>query len=154
VDGPSVAAARANASAEGLDHRVRFHLTDAGDGAGVPAGAYDAVFAFECVHDLPDPVAVLSAMRDMVAEGGAVIVMDERVGDSFTAPAGEVEQLVYGYSITCCLGDCMSHQPSAETGTVMRTDTLTRYARRAGFDAVEVLPIQDDFFRFYRLSAG
>ena len=154
VDGPSVAAARANASAEGLDHRVRFHLTDAGDGAGVPAGAYDAVFAFECVHDLPDPVAVLSAMRDMVAEGGAVIVMDERVGDSFTAPAGEVEQLMYGYSITCCLGDCMSHEPSAETGTVMRTDTLTRYARRAGFDAVEVLPIEDDFFRFYRLSAG
>jgi len=48
----------------------------------------------------------------------------------------------------------MSHQPSAETGTVMRTDTLTRYARRAGFDAVEVLPIEDDFFRFYRLSAG
>ena len=24
---------------------------------------YDAVFAFECVHDLPDPVAVLAAMR-------------------------------------------------------------------------------------------
>jgi len=154
VDGPSVAAARANASAEGLDHRVRFHLADAGDASGLLEDAYDAVFAFECVHDLPDPVAVLSAMREMVAEGGAVIVMDERVEDRFAAPAGEVEQLMYGYSIMCCLGDCMSHQPSAETGTVMRAETLTRYARRAGFEAVEVLPIEDDFFRFYRLSAG
>jgi hypothetical protein len=78
-----------------------------------------------------------------------------RLPPPVTAPAGEVEQLMYGYSITCCLGDCMSHQPSAETGTVMRTDTLTRHARRAGFDAVDVLPIEDDFFRFfYRLSAG
>ena len=27
------------------------------------AGAYDLVCAFECVHDMPDPVAVLAAMR-------------------------------------------------------------------------------------------
>jgi hypothetical protein len=36
----------------------------------------------------------------------------------------------------------------------MRTETLAGYARQAGFDAVEVLPIEDEFFRFYRLSAG
>jgi SAM-dependent methyltransferase len=154
VDGPSVAAARANASAEGLDHRVRFHLADAGDDAGAPSDAYDAVFAFECVHDMPDPVSVLAAMRAMVAEDGVVVVVDERVEDRFVAPAGEVEQMMYGWSLLCCLADGLSHEPSAGTGTVMRTETLTRYARRAGFEAVEVLPIEDDFFRFYRLSAG
>jgi SAM-dependent methyltransferase len=154
VDEPSIAAARANAEGEGVGHRVRFHVADAGDASGLPVGGYDAVFAFECVHDLHDPVAVLSAMRAMVADGGVVVIMDERVEDRFTAPAGEVEQLMYGYSLMCCLGDCMSHQPSAETGTVMRTETLTRYALRAGFEAVDVLPIEDDFFRFYRLSAG
>jgi hypothetical protein len=61
---------------------------------------------------------------------------------------------MYGFSLTCCLADGLSHQPSAGTGTVMRAETLTRYARRAGFAAVEVLPIENDFFRFYRLSAG
>jgi hypothetical protein len=83
-----------------------------------------------------------------------VVVADERVEDRFVAPAGEVEQMMYGWSLLCCLPGGMSEQPSAGTGTVMRTETLAGYARQAGFDAVEVLPIEDEFFRFYRLSAG
>jgi hypothetical protein len=45
----------------------------------------------------------------------------------------------------------MTDQPSAGTGTMMRPDTLRSYAREAGFRAVEILPIENDFFRFYRL---
>jgi hypothetical protein len=33
----------------------------------------------------------------------------------------------------------------------MRVDTFRRYAQEAGFDSVEVLPIENDFWRFYRL---
>jgi hypothetical protein len=33
----------------------------------------------------------------------------------------------------------------------MRPDTLLRYGDEAGFGSVEVLPIENDFFRFYRL---
>jgi hypothetical protein len=45
----------------------------------------------------------------------------------------------------------MTEQPSAGTGTVMRPDTLRRYARAAGFTDIEILPIENYFFRFYRL---
>jgi hypothetical protein len=45
----------------------------------------------------------------------------------------------------------LADQPSAGTGTVMRPDTLRRYAREAGFRGVEILPIENEFFRFYRL---
>jgi hypothetical protein len=34
----------------------------------------------------------------------------------------------------------------------MRPDTLLRYARQAGFRRVQILPIENDFFRFYRLT--
>jgi hypothetical protein len=34
----------------------------------------------------------------------------------------------------------------------MRIDTLRRYANEAGFSGVEMLPIQNDFWRFYRLT--
>jgi hypothetical protein len=34
----------------------------------------------------------------------------------------------------------------------MRADTVERYARDAGFAGFEVLPIEHDFWRFYRLS--
>ncbi|MGY1815784.1 class I SAM-dependent methyltransferase [Blastococcus sp. SYSU D00820] len=149
VDEPSVERARANAEEAGVADRVRFELGDAGSAA--DAGTADLVTAFECVHDLADPVAVLAAMRRLVAPGGTVLVVDERVAERFTAPGDDVERLMYGYSLTCCLPDGRSTSPSAATGTVMRPGTLAGYARAAGFARVEVLPVEHDFFRFYRL---
>jgi len=46
----------------------------------------------------------------------------------------------------------MDDPSSAATGTVMRRSTFEDYARKAGFDAVSVLPIEHDFLRFYRLD--
>jgi hypothetical protein len=34
----------------------------------------------------------------------------------------------------------------------MRADTLRSYAREAGFSSVEILPIENFFFQFYRLT--
>jgi SAM-dependent methyltransferase len=149
VDADSIDAGRAQAEAEGLADRVRFALADA---ATVPAaGDYDLVTFFECVHDMPDPVGVLRSARRMVAPGGTVLVMDERVPDEFTGPGDPVEQLMYGISLLVCLPDGLSHRHSVGTGTVMRHDTLRGYAREAGFADVEVLPVEHDMFRFYRL---
>lgn len=148
LDAPSIEAARRNAAEAGVGDRVRFRCMDPASAAG---GPYDVVFAFECVHDLPDPVDVLATMRTMAGGTGTVVVMDERVADTFTAPGDEIERLMYGYSLLCCLADGMAHQPSAATGTVMRSGTLRDYAQRAGFAGIEVLDIADDFFRFYRL---
>jgi hypothetical protein len=36
----------------------------------------------------------------------------------------------------------------------MRVDTLRRYATEAGFSHVDVLPIENDFWRFYLLGEG
>jgi hypothetical protein len=33
----------------------------------------------------------------------------------------------------------------------MRADTVRRYAEEAGFRTFEILPIENDFYRFYRL---
>lgn len=148
LDGPSVETARRNAADAGVADRVSIHQGDAAAAASRP---HDLVVAFECVHDLGDPVAVLAAMAGLAGDDGAVIVMDERVGERFVGPADEVERLFYGFSLTCCLPDGRSHEHSVATGTVMRADTLGAYAAAAGFDEVEVLDIEHDFFRFYRL---
>jgi 2-polyprenyl-3-methyl-5-hydroxy-6-metoxy-1,4-benzoquinol methylase len=151
VDEPTIALARANATEAGLADRVSFQVRDAGDTA--LEGRYDLVLAFEMVHDLSRPVEVLRSMRKLAAESGAVIVVDERVGERFTAPSDEIERLMYTFSVLCCLPAGMSEQPSAGTGTVMRPATLRRYATEAGFRDVEILPIEHDMFRFYRLVA-
>ena len=59
--------------------------------------------------------------------------------------------MMYGFSVLCCLPAGLAEQPSAGTGTVMRPATLRRYALEAGFGHVEILPIANDLFRFYRL---
>ena len=46
----------------------------------------------------------------------------------------------------------MVGEGAAGTGTVMRAGTVRRYADEAGFGGFEILPIENDFYRFYRLS--
>lgn len=155
-DAPSTAAARRHAAAAGVEDRTRFVTADAAAVAGTVASGeagegFDVVTAFECVHDLADPVGVLRAVRGLLAPDGWVLVVDERVADELTAPAGPMDRWYYGFSLAVCLPDGLSHDPSAGTGTVMRPATLERYARAAGFSALEVLPVEHDLFRFYRL---
>jgi SAM-dependent methyltransferase len=149
-DAPSTAAAAAHAEVDGLTDRLGFTTADAA--AAMPESGYDAVFAFECLHDLPHPVAVLTAARRALRPGGVVVVMDEAAGEEFTAPGDEVERLLYGFSTLVCLPDARSHAPSAATGTVIRPSTVRDYAAQAGFSATEILPIDGfGFWRFYRL---
>ena len=77
-------AARRNAAAEGLGDRVSSPSST--PRACPTSGDYDLVTAFECIHDLPDPVGVLRSARRLVKPGGTVLVMDERVAEAFTGP--------------------------------------------------------------------
>ena len=97
-------------------------------------------------------MAAPAAIRDALAPGGSVLVADERVGDAFRAPGDEVERMMYGWSVTHCLPTQLAEQPSAALGTVMRADTVRELAAQAGFARVEVLPVDNDFFRLYRLD--
>jgi 2-polyprenyl-3-methyl-5-hydroxy-6-metoxy-1,4-benzoquinol methylase len=149
IDEASITTAQTNASKEGLDGHIHFSTRDAADPEA--QGRYDLVVAFECVHDMARPVEALRAMRGLLAEGGTVIIADERVNDTFTAPGDDVERYMYGFSALHCLPVGMTERPSAQTGTVMRADTLREYAAAAEFSAVEILPVEFDFWRFYRL---
>ena len=149
-DEPAIARARANAQDAGVADRVTLQARDAADPS--LCGQYDLAVIVEALHDMSRPVDVLASVRRLLAPGGTLIVADERVADAFRAPAGDTERLFYGYSVLDCLPAGMISKPSAETGTVMRRSTLERYASTAGFSAVSVLPIEDDFLRFYRLD--
>lgn len=151
LDEPSIQRARENARINGVYDRVTFHVRDVGDPS--LRGQYDLVTAFECIHDMSDPVGVLRNMRSLAGVNGAVIVVDERVGERFSTNRNgdSVDWMMYGWSILHCLPVGMDHPTSAGTGTVMRQDTLREYASAAGFRYLDVLPIDNYFFRFYRL---
>jgi SAM-dependent methyltransferase len=150
LDTSSIEAARGLLAASGLDHRVTFQHRDAGD----PdlSGRYDLVTLFEMLHDTSRPVDVLQTARGLLSEGGCVLVADERTAERFSPDAGDVERLHYGFSVLHCLPVGMMGENPAGTGTVMRLDTVRRYAADAGFAKCEIAPIEDKFWRFYVLS--
>lgn len=111
------------------------------------------VCIFEALHDMAQPVDVLASAHKLLADGGALLVVDERVEDEFTAPAGEVERFMYGWSVLHCLPASRAEDPSAALGTVLRRPVVHELATEAGFTSVTELPIENDFFRFYRLDA-
>jgi SAM-dependent methyltransferase len=151
VDEASIELARANANAAGVADRVAFHIRDITEGP-PPSGSYDLVAVFEAIHDMSRPVEALATMRAMAGDDGTVLVMDERAAEAFTVPGDEVERILYGFSLFCCLPAGLSETPSVGTGTVMRPDTLREYARAAGFADAEVLDIEHPTFRLYRLA--
>jgi hypothetical protein len=51
-----------------------------------------------------------------------------------------------------CLPATRAEGAVEEAGTVLRPHVVRRYAERAGFTSVEVLPVDHDFWRFYRLG--
>jgi SAM-dependent methyltransferase len=150
VDEGSIARAKAHAADEGVDGRVSF--LSANGAAAQGEGRYDLVTIFEALHDMARPVEVLATARRLLAPGGAVLIADERVAETFTAPGGEVDRMSYGYSVTSCLPNGLADQPSVGTGTVLRPAALEAISHEAGFRRFTILPTEHDSFRFYRLD--
>ena len=149
LDEASIEDARRNARTSGVAERVTFEVRDAADPS--LAESYDLVTAFETIHDMTNPVGALKAMRALRKSDGTVVIADEKVAEEFTAPGDDVERFMYGWSAAHCLAVGMVGPEPAGTGTVMRPSTLREYARKAGFAEVEVLPVENDLWRFYRL---
>lgn len=149
LDDASIAAAQRAAADAGVADRARFELRDAADPS--IAGDYDLVMAIEMLHDVPDPVGILRTMRSLAGPSGTVLVVDERTEESFTVPTSEMERFFYSFSTLHCLAVSMQNG-GAGTGTVIRPDTIRRYANEAGFTTVDTLDVEHPQFVLYRLA--
>lgn len=115
-------------------------------------GPFDLVVVLETLHDMGDPVRGLEGIRASLADGGVVLVADERVADTFTAPGDEVERMMFGWSVVHCLPAAVADGGHEAIGTALRAPAVAELAERAGFSRTEVLPIDNELFRFYRLT--
>ena len=149
-DDESISRARRNAAEQGVADRVDFEVNDISTERSA-ASCYDVAFFFECLHDLGHPVEALRAAREALAPGGTVVVMDERVAETLPPPGDPVETFFAAASVLWCLPQGRVDHDSEAPGTVMRPDTLRQLAARAGYGAVDILPIEHPFWRFYRL---
>ena len=150
LDESSIELARQNAREAGLSDRLTFQTRDV---AQAEAGAYDIAVIIEAIHDMTQPVAVLSSVRRMLRHDGVALIADEKTEDAFTAPASESERFYYGFSLFTCLPAAMVERPTAAIGTVIRADTMRRLGSEAGFQSVDRLDEPAlEMLRFYLLT--
>ena len=172
LDEASIAEARRNAIEAGVADRVWFVHGNAGDTAAVRAAAavartgiadatggtdaeasgFDLVTVFEALHDMGRPVDALAGFRALLRPGGALLVADERVADAFHVGAEPVERMLYAMSVLHCLPATTAESGTVANGTVLRAPTLRRWAGQAGFGRVDLLEIENPFWRFYRIG--
>lgn len=148
LDGQSIDIAQRNAVDAGVDDRVRFIHGD----AAAPGldGPYDLAMMLEAFHDMAQPVRVLDSLRRLLTPDGSILIVDMKAGERFQVPGDDLERYLYGWSVMDCLH--VSLQDGGRgTGTVMRPATLRGYALEAGLSGFEILPIEHDVWRFYRL---
>ena len=148
TDEESITRARRNAADAGVSDRVTFDVVDASSPYG--EGRYDLILFFECVHDMAYPVEAIAQAKAALAEGGTVIVMDERVSETLNA-GDPTETFFATASVLWCLPQGRVEPDSEAVGTVMRPSRFRGIARQAGWSDVEILPIDHQFWRFYRL---
>jgi SAM-dependent methyltransferase len=151
-DEASIAEARGNAAGAGVADRARFRVVDAAELSTAGEGGYDAAFVFEALHDMARPVEALAAVRALLAGDGVLVVADEKVAETFTAPGDEIERLNYGFSWWHCLPASRAESPSVAAGTALRPATVREWAEQAGFAELRVLPVDNAFWRFYQLT--
>lgn len=136
----AVAEARHRAEVEGIDN-VAFVT---GSATHPPDGPWDVVCAFDVVHDLADPEAVLAAVHDVLAPDGLFCMIDSG------APTTLAEQatlpwapMMYGVSIGHCLTVSLA-QDGAGLGAMWGREPALAALARAGFRDVETFELPGD----------
>ena len=97
---PSIETARQRATRRRLDpDRVAFTVAEAHHW---PAGRFDLITFFDCLHDMGDPVGAAAVARAALAPDGALMVVEPMAGDRLDDNLNPVGRVFYGASTMVC----------------------------------------------------
>lgn len=148
-DGPSLQRARRLAAAREAGN-VEFVQGPAHEL--LRAGAFDLVCAFDCIHDMVDPLATLRAIRAALAADGVYLWAEPNASDRPDENRNPVGKLCAAISPLLCLTVSLAHG-GAGLGTIIGERGARALARDAGFGAFDRLPIDNPFTQFFALRA-
>lgn len=144
-DERAIARARQAAEAQGLNG-LRFMT---GTIESLPAEPrFDLVLLLDCLHDLAEPVATLRSIRERLAPGGVLFVMEPRAGDRLEDNANPLGVVYYGFSLFHCMTQSLA-QGGPGLGTCCGPARTEALLRQAGFGTVEELSIKSFTNRFH-----
>lgn len=130
---PSIESAAASAREMGLGDRVRFEVAGAKD---FPGQGYDFVAFFDCFHDMGDPAGAASHVREALAEGGTLMLVEPMAGDRLEENLNPVGRVFYGASTMICTPASLSQEIGLALGAQAGEKRLAEILRESGFSRV------------------
>jgi 2-polyprenyl-3-methyl-5-hydroxy-6-metoxy-1,4-benzoquinol methylase len=106
----SVETARRRAAAAGVADRITFEEAPAGD---FPGEGYDLVTHFDCLHDLPDPVAAGRRARQVLAPDGTWMIVEPFASDRPQENHTPVGRVFYAASTMLCVPNSLAFHGAA-----------------------------------------
>mgnify|MGYP003525791085 FL=1 len=126
----SIDAARKRATDAGLTGRVSFEVLA---GTDVPRRGYDLATLFDCLHDMGDPLACLTRIREALAPDGTVMIVEPLAGDRLVDNLNPVGRVYYAASTLICTPSARSQHGPVELGAQAGEARVRAIAEEAGF---------------------
>jgi len=130
------------------------NLTFEGSSAdGIPLDPpFDLVTAFDVIHDLADPLAGMTRIREALAPDGQFLMMEPNASSELENNLDGHGALLYGISTMHCMTQSLAAGGEG-FGAAWGREMAEDYARRAGFSSFEPLEdIENKFSAFYLLE--
>jgi SAM-dependent methyltransferase len=128
----SVDAARKRAANAGMVDRVEFDVATASNFA----GTYDLVCFFDCLHDMGDPAGACAHVREHLAEGGTMMLVEPMAGDDLSENMNPVGAAYYGFSTLLCTPSSLSQEVGAALGAQAGEARLREIVTESGFSTL------------------
>lgn len=148
----AVELARERAATDGLSNIEFFHA----GGEDLPSGpTYDFVYTFDCLHDMTQPAAVISAIFATMKPDATWLIKDIRsTGDFVKNHKNPMLALHYGFSVSSCMSSAMSEPGGAGLGTLGFSPPVAQdMCRTAGFTRFQQHDFQDPANLYYEVRA-
>lgn len=113
---------------------------------------FDLITSFDVIHDLADPLAGLTRIREALADGGAYLMMEPNVSSRLEENLNDRAALLYGVSALHCMTQSLA-VGGVGVGAAWGREMAEDYAGRAGFSAfIPLDEITNKFSAFYLLT--
>jgi SAM-dependent methyltransferase len=127
---PSVDWAKKSAEHAGVADRVHFEVASAKE---FPGSGYDFVCAFDCLHDMGDPVGASAHVRQALAPDGTWMIVEPFANDRLEDNLNPIGRIFYSASTLICTPASRSQDGAKCLGAQAGEARMREVLAQAGF---------------------
>jgi SAM-dependent methyltransferase len=114
---------------------------------------YDFLITFDCIHDMTQPAAVISSIRQSLKSDGTWLIKDIRSQPDFKDNMrNPLLAMFYGFSVSACMSSALSEPGGAGLGTLgFNPEVAARMTREGGFTRFHEHDFRDPSNLYYEV---